>query len=281
MSSVPYGFSVTGFNHPELSFRETKVLLVWICSFMRTFVCSSSLSRSKWGTFVTPLPKCSSGVVSWPLWCPSWCAACCCCCALWVSRALGDECASAVAMDAPYGEEINEIQGSQAAFRTCFIPPESTKPPPFLLMVTPSVCPLFCIPGVIVCAGHVLCGQGGCYIFYERTFLHTSLIESALRWSQKAFFFFIAGEIPVHAKVLDRNNPLSPDIGTHIRSAISHCLKHILNFIVPWWAVIVWLHVVFHSSRRVLHKEPKSGTLLAENVASDGGDGVPDQRRDP
>lgn len=189
MSSVPYGFSVTGFNHPELSFRETKVLLVWICSFMRTFVCSSSLSRSKWGTFVTPLPKCSSGVVSWPLWCPSWCAACCCCCALWVSRALGDECASAVAMDAPYGEEINEIQGSQAAFRTCFIPPESTKPPPFLLMVTPSVCPLFCIPGVIVCAGHVLCGQGGCYIFYERTFLHTSLIESALRWSQKAFFF--------------------------------------------------------------------------------------------
>lgn len=110
MSSVPYGFSVNGF---KLSFRKTKVFLVFIFEFMSKSVCSSSLSRSKWGTFVTPLPKCSSAVANWPLWCPSWCAACCCCCALWVSRALDDECASAVAMDAPDVEEINEIQGSQ------------------------------------------------------------------------------------------------------------------------------------------------------------------------
>lgn len=39
--------------------------------------------------------------------------------------------------------------------------------------------------------------------------------------------------------------------------------------------------VVSLSSRSVLHKEPKGGTLLAENSAPNGGDGVPDQRGDP
>lgn len=165
MSSVPYGFSMNGFNQPGLSSRETKGFFIWIRLFKRKFLCLSSLSRSKWGTFVTPLPKCSLGVVNWPLWCPSWCAACCCCCALWVSRALDDECASAVAMDAPDVEEINAIQGSQLP-PTCFISPESTKTPLFHLMATPSGCPLFCIPGVIMCAVHVLGGQGGGYIFY-------------------------------------------------------------------------------------------------------------------
>lgn len=43
-----------------------------------------SLSRCKWGTFITPSPKCNLVAVSWLSWCPLWCAVCCCCCALWV-----------------------------------------------------------------------------------------------------------------------------------------------------------------------------------------------------
>ena len=43
-----------------------------------------SLSRCKWGTSVTPLPKCSQVGARWPSWYPLWCAVCCCCCALWV-----------------------------------------------------------------------------------------------------------------------------------------------------------------------------------------------------
>lgn len=40
--------------------------------------------RCKWGTFITPSPKCSWVAVSWPSWSPLWCAVCCCCCAPWV-----------------------------------------------------------------------------------------------------------------------------------------------------------------------------------------------------
>lgn len=41
------------------------------------------------------------------------------------------------------------------------------------------------------------------------------------------------------------------------------------------------LLVVSLSSCSILHKEPKGGTLLAENSPANGGDGVPDQRGDP
>lgn len=60
-------------------------------------------------------------------------------------------------MDTPDVQEINGIQG-HAVSCTCFIAPESTKTPLFLSMATPSACPLPCIPGAIVCAGHVLGG---------------------------------------------------------------------------------------------------------------------------
>lgn len=92
--------------------------------------------------------------------------------------------------------------------------------------------------------------------------------------------FVFARELLAHAKILNRNN-LFMCCHRQTRSFNPLSLSHILNFIIAWRAVIGWLHVVFHSSCCVLHKEPKGGTLLAENAASDGGDGVPDQRGDP
>lgn len=176
----------------------------------------------------------------------------CICCGNGCSRCGGDKCNSGA-----------------AASCTCFISPGGTKTQLFLLMATPSVCRLVCIPGLIVCARHVFEGRG----------LKFACSETCSDYGRNPFFF--AAEIPVHAKILNRNNLLHAVAGRRARSALSPCLRPILNFIATWRAVIVWLRVVFHSSRRVLHKEPKGGALLAENAASDGGDGVPDQRGDP
>lgn len=210
------------------------------------FICfyAFCLSRCKWGTFVIPLPKYSSGVANWPLWCPLWCAASCCCSALWVG------CLHTLAIrwrtGAYHRNRPSRCGMTQKEFRgRVFLHLLhhfwNTKSPLFLLSPAPSVCTRFCSVCRNTCAKHVLLEvkiDAGVF---------TSLLCICSQMFTEAFFLVVYGwrNCWKPTKILNKNShkvfftQLNIFLGT-FQSYLLHWKLSLHDYVLSFAALVVY-----------------------------------------